>query len=203
MNSLFESITDGLIGLSNSAGSWLSQFNIDDLSRVLNGAMLAANTASSISRYRDGRRRADELRSSIEQSTEANVGTLREQQAQREAQAKEQLSERARQAMLERARLRAISASAGLSGPGLDDYEQVSQLSFGQDRGTIESNIASTQRQTGRAIDAAYARANDQRNRIVEPNLFSTGLELIGGLANYARNVPRDKKPQTQRNTYG
>lgn len=193
--SLFEGFVDGLVGLSDSVGSWVNSLRLEDLSRVLNGAQLGLNAYGAVTRYREQGRRADEARSSIDAAEQANIGTLREQQAQREDQVQQQVSERARQAMIERARLRAIASSAGLEGPSAQDYQQVSQLNLATDVATAQSNLASSERQTARSIEATQARARSDRNRIVEPSLFSTGLELLGGLTNYARVDQKARVP--------
>lgn len=111
---------------------------------------------------------------------------LKVQYEQTQKQATDDMSERAREAMIERARLRVIGGESGLSGGSNDRIENESQFNLGTDIASIESNRQNSMRQLKEEGKSLRAGSQSQINQIKRPSLIGTGLQIAGSAVDAA-----------------
>lgn len=124
---------------------------------------------------------ADNAREQLARDTEAlNARAEEERQA-----AQGQMSERHRQAIIERGRIRAAAGESGLYDNGRIEAE--SFFNEGMDIASIVNNNQTTQKQIARGKEAAYGNAQSILNQSRGPNPFAAGLQVAGaGISTYA-----------------
>jgi hypothetical protein len=152
-------------------------------------AFAAVSVVKTIADYNDQRRQAATLRQQAEQENQELNRTLDDAHAQTDARAKEEMSVRARAALLERGRLTAIAADSGVTGNSQDRVLRESRFNEGYDITTIETNRTSQQAQIERARrsgDLTYAR---QLAAARGPSPLGAMLSIGGNVAGaYALN---------------
>jgi hypothetical protein len=108
---------DDLWGGVSNVGKLFTDFATNaELQSAFNTLSLAATLGMAITKYSAGTKAADRMAASIEESRQQNVAAASERDAQWQADNREKMGERARQAMIERARIRAIAAESGAVG---------------------------------------------------------------------------------------
>lgn len=110
----------------------------------------------------------------------ANDAASQVQQNQIGEQASQQVSERARQAMIERGKLRAIQADSGVGGNSAE--RGFADINFGanQDIATLEANRDNSVAQAQRNKESGLMQANNQLAAIKQPSLIGAGLQIAG-----------------------
>lgn len=109
----------------------------------------------------------------------SNEATARQYQ-QVQGQAAEQVSERAKEAMIERGRLRVFAGESGLAGVSVDRIINVSRFNEGSDMATIEANRRNTVDQVAMDARAGFSSNQSRMNSIKKPDLIGAGLQIAG-----------------------
>jgi len=143
-----------------------------------------AATSAAVS-YVTAEKQADRQSDAIQRAYDDNVNQIRNQQAEQDSQTKDQMSERARQAMMETAHLRALANESGTSGGSNDRVTNEANFNAGQDMAAIEGNSQAAQRQLAQAARSGYATAVSRQSQVAQPSLIGTGLQIGAAYANY------------------
>lgn len=142
--------------------------------------MAAISVVQSMNQYNLQKQQASRQQQAVEAGRDAQLAALRTQEQQIREQATQDSSVRARQAMIERGRLAAISAESGLGGQGAAMLENDSKFREGSDITSIMSNrdkiIAENHAQ--RAV--AIAGGDSRLASITRPSMLGTGLQIGG-----------------------
>lgn len=137
---------------------------------------------------------ADKAEDSAVAAHYANMESYQLQQKQIDANAADQMSDRGREALIERGRLRVMAAESGLQGNSTDQIERQSRFDEGFDMARIEGNRKNSQQQAYADAKAGRAGSQSRINSIKHPSLIGTGLQIAG--AYYGGEA---KKEQTKR----
>src|SRR5437868_1731065 len=112
-------------------------------------AIAALSVTQALAKNNDTKRVNATMRQQAEAENQENQSALSEASAQTNARATDQMSARARVAMLERGRLSAIAADAGIEGNTSDRLMRDSYFHEGFDETSIEVNRENAQLQIG------------------------------------------------------
>lgn len=171
------------------SGASAKSLGFDDVFKAVSkyAPMLQLGSAivGGISEYTSKSKQAGRMNDAIDRAQAENSAALRERASQQTAQSKQDQNVRARAAMIEKARLKAIAAESGLSGNSFDRLSQAEDWAAGTDIGQLQQNEAALQRQNQREEARIAAAANQDRSRIQAPSMFETGLGLLGSVINY------------------
>lgn len=154
---------------------------------------IAISTASAGMTFIQQGQQAKAQRKSVEANYAQQMQSLQLQYDQTNKQSTDEMSVRAREAMIENAKLRAISGESGLAGISNDRMENESQFNLGTDIASIESNRQSTLKQIHQEGKAVRAGNQSQINQIQRPSLLGTGLQIAQGAVNAAGNYKAAK----------
>ncbi len=124
-----------------------------------------------------------------EQSAALQNSAIQDQRTQTNAQAADQMNERAKQAMRDAGTLNTIFADSGLSGNTQDRLVTESAATASQDIATMERNRAAGITQTSEEAAGVRARAQSQINSVRQPSLIGTGLQIAGAGLDYAQRT--------------
>lgn len=105
---------------------------------------------------------------------------LEEQRRQEGVSAREEMSQRGKDAMQARATLRAASADGGIGGNVVDRIMTGNEAAAGQDIAMMKENGRNTARQSGHQGIAMQSQAQSRLNAIERPSLLGTGLQIAG-----------------------
>lgn len=149
---------------------------------------LAVTAATAAASYKQGQDNIQATGEAAARNAEIQNAALEEQRSQIGKQAANDMTERARQAEIERGRLRVIAGESGALGTTQDRLLQDSAFQEGTDMATIDSNKSSALKQTDLTGLSNYnqnvAAVNQARNKA--PTLLGTGLQIAaGGLSAY------------------
>lgn len=133
-------------------------------------AASAASTAMSVKAQND---QANAEADAARNAAAADYIQQTEQQSQIDQQAAIDKSERAKQALMERAALRVAQGESGLSGLSQDREQAATYMNEAYDASLIEANKANRIRQTQFEKDATYANAQGRVN--VASSRFTSG----------------------------
>src|SRR5688500_9871632 len=104
------------------------------------GATLAIGAASAVTSHMQQAKQAKATERAIQDNYAHQMESLNLQYDQTNKQATDEMSVRAREAMIESARLRAFSGESGLAGVSNDRMQNESAFNLGTDISSIESN---------------------------------------------------------------
>lgn len=141
---------------------------------------LAIGTASAGFGFIQQGQQAKMERRAVQDNYAQQMQTLQTQYAQTNKQAMEEMSIRARENLIENARLRAFAGESGLAGISNDRIQNESMFNFGTDISSIESNRQSSLRQLYREGRETRAGATSRINQMPRPSLIGTGLQIAG-----------------------
>lgn len=148
-------------------------------SQLLLGAQVAGSVLGFVNQMQQAQAQTDAIEANYKQQME----TAAEQQRQNNAAAAQEMSERAREAQIERARLRVISGESGLSGISTDRIENASRFSEGYDIATIEANRKNASTQLYNEAKSLRAQSQSRLNSINRPSIIGSGLQIVGSIA--------------------
>lgn len=157
--------------------------------------MLAVAVVSAGVQYYQTQQTAKKAEESARQSQALSMEAYGQQQQQIQAQATDSMSDRAREAMIERGRLRVVNGESGLTGNSSDQQERQSYFNEATDMARIEGNRGAQQNQAALGAKGVTAQTNSRLNNIKQPSLIGTGLQIAGSAAgaygNYSSNQAR------------
>jgi hypothetical protein len=158
---------DSLFSLASTIGDTASK-----LQPLLSTFKLGSDLVTSYSKYSGQKKQNEKMRSAIDDAAEQNRLALAERGTQQQAQIKEGMSARARQAMVEKARLAAVANSAG-GGNSADRLAQMTDFNLGSDIAMMEANSGSLDRQMVREMGRIDSQSQSQKNQLIDPSVFS------------------------------
>ena len=123
-----------------------------------------------------------EDRSFIAESVAQNLRGEQQNQA-----AQEKKSARAKESMIERARIKTIQGESGLAGNSFNRSLEEAEFNEGFDIASIESNRAAEQKQGGYEAEGLAAQSANRRNKIKKPDWIGGGISIAtAGINTYA-----------------
>ena len=171
---------------------------------TLTAASMAIGAASSIAAFVGQKQSADRQSDAAQQAYDSSVSQIRNQQTQETQQAAEQMSERARQAMIETGHLNALAADSGTNGGGSNDrVANEANFNAGQDIAAMQNNASSAQRQLAMQASGAYSQAVSRDAAIQQPSLIGTGLQIAGSTLSAYNSQQSTKARASGGNQYG
>lgn len=159
--------------------------------------MLIISAVSAVATYAQANQAANRQNSALAQAAIVNNEAATEQYRQIDAQATDNMSARAREAMIEQARLRVVSGETGLAGVSADRLTQESKFNEGTDLASIASNRTNTLNQAYLEARGGAASMQSKANSINRPSLLGTGLQIAGAAASYGAETERLKRIST------
>lgn len=160
--------------------------------------VIALSVVSTVVGFIGQQQQASAQHDAIQADYNNKQATLNQQAQQTNAAATADMSERSRQAMIERGRLQVIGAESGLGTGNLDRTTQQSEFNQGFDIATIEGNRKNAIAQNTLDSTGAYAQAQSRSNAVRQPSLIGAGLQIAGAGADYMnrqQQVGRVGKP--------
>ena len=155
---------------------------------VIAGATLAIGAATAVTSHMQQAKQAKDTERAIKENYSQQMDSLQLQYDQTNKQATDEMSVRAREAMIESARLRAISGESGLAGISNDRIQNESMFNLGTDIASIESNRQASLKQLHQEGKAIRSGNQSQINQIKRPSLIGTGLQIAGSAMDSASN---------------
>lgn len=146
---------------------------------------LAISAASAVMGYMNQQKQADEQSKAIQADYNNKQATLNENAKQTNQRATDDMSARAREAMIERGRLQVIGGESGLGTGNLDRTTQQSQFNQGYDIAAIEGNRKNAIAQNTLDSRSVYSEAQSRTNQIKQPSLIGAGLQIGGAGMDY------------------
>lgn len=144
-------------------------------------AMMVVSAASAAASYVQASDTARRQEHASQDAYDNQVGQIRNEQTQETQQASEQMSERARQAMIETGHLQALAIDSGTNGGGSNDrVTNEANFNAGQDIAAMQANASSAQRQLAEQASGSYSQAVSRDASIQQPSLIGTGLQIAG-----------------------
>ncbi|KWN14379.1 hypothetical protein WT83_18200 [Burkholderia territorii] len=141
----------------------------------------AAAAASYVSQSQAAKRQGEAAQAAYD----SQVTQTKNEMTQQSQAAADQMSERARQAMIETGHLQALAADSETNGGGSNDrVTNEANFNAGQDIAAMQANASSQQRQMVGQLSGSYAQAVSRTVSIQQPSLIGTGLQIAGGALN-------------------
>lgn len=161
---------------------------------TLTMASMAASAAGAVASYVGQRQAASRQADAAQEAYDSQVAQTKNEMTQQNQAAAEQMSERARQAMIETGHLQALAVDSGTNGGGSNDrVTNEANFNAGQDIAAMQANASSTQRQMVNQLSGSYAQAVSRTASIQQPSLIGTGLQIAGGALNSYTSLQRTK----------
>lgn len=153
-------------------------------------AGLAISAAGTGAAYLNQQQQAKRTDKALLDQANANNASMGERMKQINANAADQMSQRARAALIERGRLDAAAADSGLGdNSGRTMFESLFNEST--DVAHLQSNNAANLRQAGADALGYTAQVQSNINRVARPSLVDAGLQIGGaGLTAYDKTHP-------------
>ncbi|SMG43161.1 hypothetical protein SAMN06265784_104142 [Paraburkholderia susongensis] len=147
--------------------------------------MMAISAASAAASAVEQKQMADRQSAAAQQAYDSDVVQTKNAMVEQSQQAAGQMSERARQAMVETGHLQALANDSGTNGGGSNDrVTNEANFNAGQDIAAIQANASSAQRQLVGQLNGSYAQAVSRDASIQQPSLIGTGLQIASGVGN-------------------
>jgi hypothetical protein len=142
---------------------------------------MAVSAASAAASYVQQSESARRQTNAAQDAYDANVVQIKNQQVEASQAASAQMSERARQALVETGHLDALANESGTNAGGSNDrVTNEADFNAGTDIATMQSNASSTQRSLADQARGAAAQASQRMSAIQQPSLVGTGLQIAG-----------------------
>lgn len=148
-------------------------------------ALFIAQAGQAVMSYAGQKQQAKAQENAIRANDAQQMQTMEVQQWQARGAASEQMSERAKAAATERARLTVLSAESGLAGANTDRMFNESAFNAGQDITSIQRNARNTQQQQELEKKSLRTQNEGKFNTIQRPSILGTGLQIAGSYADY------------------
>jgi hypothetical protein len=152
----------------------------------LSVASLAIGVASAGAGFIQQGQQAKSNRKAAQANYAQQSEALKTQYDQTNKQATDEMSVKAREVMIETARLRVLGGESGLAGGSNDRIENESQFNLGTDIAAIESNRRNTLNQLYEEGKSLRAGSQAQIRQVQRPSLIGTGLQIAGAGVNAA-----------------
>jgi hypothetical protein len=155
-------------------------------------ASAATSALGSIATFAVQSQNADRQASAAQSAYDSSVVQIKNQQVEQSQAASAQMSERARQALVETSHLQALSNESGTNGGGSNDrVTNEANFNAGTDIATMENSASSQQRSLAGQAQGAYSTASQRMSSIQQPSLIGTGLQIAGAGLSSATGLQR------------
>jgi hypothetical protein len=155
-------------------------------------ASAATAAAGSVATYVAQSQAASRQTNAAQTAYDASITQIKNQQVEDSQAASAQMSERARQAMVETGHLQALSAESGTNGGGSNDrVTNEANFNAGTDIATMQNTAASQQRALADQARGSFATASQRMSSIQQPSLIGTGLAIAGAGLSSATGLQR------------
>ncbi len=159
-------------------------------------AAYALTVVAGVAQYQSQKQSSAYLRNQLSIEGEENAKATQDQIGQIQNQAAIDMSERAKVALQERARLRVAAGEFGVGGISPDIAEKRSLFSEGYDLSTIDNNRTAAQRQAVREGRSAQARTLTGIYQNRAPDALASSLTIASNVAGIKASQPTTpKKP--------
>ena len=165
---------------------------------ALAAGSLAVGVAGAGASYMQQQQQAKSQGKAAKANYDQQMLTYQEQQTQVNKNSIDQMSQRARENMIEASRIRAVYGESGLAGNTNDRILGESYFNFGTDVSSIESNRLAQQRQLNQEAKSIRAGAQTQMSQIPRPSLIGTGLQIAGSTMDAATTYKGLKAPRSK-----
>lgn len=149
-------------------------------------ANLAIGIGKTVFGYIGQRQQAKQAEAAYLQDYNNKVATQQLQADQLNAQASEEMTQRARQARIERSRLRVAAGESGVGGLATERLINNASFQEGYDVSRIEANRQNKIKQNNLETKSIHARAQSNLNSISRPSLLGTALQIAGSIGGVA-----------------
>lgn len=144
--------------------------------------------ASTVMAYQGQQRAASAQAEAANSAHNASMMQLEEQRRQVNMQTSQEMSERGRQALMERGRLRAAAAEGGVGGNSISRIFGANEFNYGQDLAMMQVNNRNVMRQSAAEASGIAAQTQSRLNSIERPSLLNAGLQIAGiGMEGYSK----------------
>lgn len=155
-------------------------------------ASAATAAAGSVASYVAQSQSASRQTDAAQAAYDSSVVQIKNQQVEASQAASAQMSERARQAMVETGHLQALSNESGTNGGGSNDrVTNEANFNAGTDIATMQNTASSQQRSLADQARGAYSTASQRMSSIQQPSLIGTGLQIAGSTLSSATSLQR------------
>ncbi|MDR5731270.1 hypothetical protein QCE47_02755 [Caballeronia sp. LZ025] len=177
---------------------------LSEATMVAMAVSAAASAAAAVQQSQVAHRQTDAAQSAYDQQ----VMQIKNQQVEQSQAASAQMSERARQALVETGHLQALANESGTNGGGSNDrVTNEANFNSGTDIATMQANAASQQRDLANQARGAAAQASQRMSSIQQPSLIGTGLQIAASTTSLyasqqrANDAASGRIPNRQGNT--
>jgi hypothetical protein len=151
--------------------------------------MLAVSAVTSavgaVAEYQQTKSSAAAQETNLQNSMAEQQSALNVQQVQVNEQTAQQVSERAKQALIERGHMIAAGADSGVEGSNQARLINGSQMAEAQDMATLDANRRAAEGQNQLQKRGIVTQTQGALNQIKQPSLVGTGLKIIGAGADF------------------
>ena len=155
----------------------------------------ALTAAGSLLGFMQQSKAADSQEKAYRENYESQAAATQEQRVETQQQAAQQVSVRAREAMIERSRLEAAGLANGVHGLSVDAALREVDVNAAADVAAINANRESAQRQLSRGLEGARNNTTSRISSITRPSLAGVGLQIAG---TYAGQQAKQKNRETK-----
>lgn len=168
-------------------------------------ASFAVSAVSAVAQYQQGKQAAKAQDTANRANYEQSMVTANEQQRQINAKSADEMYDRARQALIDRGRLRAASGESGVMGNSLDRITNEQYFVYGSDIASIEANRSNAINQSQLEKQGIRANIQGRINTTERPSKLGTGLQIAGAALNayggYQSDIAQTKAKTPARKT--
>lgn len=140
----------------------------------------AMSAVSAVAQYQQGRQDAKAADAANLANYNQAMVTANEQQRQVNMKAADDMNTRARQALIDRGRLRAAAGESGVMGNSIDRIANEQYYVYGSDIAAIETNRANAINQTQLEKQGIRASTQGRINTTPRPSALGAGLQIAG-----------------------
>lgn len=159
---------------------------------------MATAAAGAVYTYTEQNKAAAKTEDNANKAYALQLSELQDRYEQINQNSKDQMSERAREARIELARIRAVGAESGLSGVSQDRLERESEFLAGSDVALIETNRANSMKQAANEAKGIGLEHDARLSSIQRPSMFGTGLQIAqAGVQAYSGYRQATDTPRT------
>lgn len=197
-DSFFSTLSDIGGSVSGLAGKVLP--SLGDLSGILSMANIGMGTAGAFMDYSAKKKYAKQTLDAIQQNLMAGEEALSEQKSQFDSKTLQEMGDRAKQATIQRAKVRAAVGDAGLAGNTVERLQQEVDAMSGMDVAMLGENRDRYGRQVDREKRSLQAKAQTQKSQVRQPSVFGDLVGPLGKLYMGSAGAPKAKPSPLTKN---
>lgn len=160
-------------------------------------ATLVITAVSAVASYSQAQKQAEKQEQAVRDGYTVQMEGVTQQYEQNADRASSEMSQRAREARIESARLHVLGAESGLNGNTQDRIYRESDFNLGSDIASIEGNRRRIDEQTEQEAKGIAAGAASKINTLPRPSIIGTGLQIAGGFAGAYADEEKMKRQES------